>query len=134
LLNDLIARFSSEIQVAPVRRGAEPSQLDSDIATQIVVRWAIRIVFLKHAHIFGTQRLIGFFERSIEDDSAYDFPQLLRLLLEQGIHEPSQSARQRIVKLCGEIEYWGEALEPPEWISDDIAHNSRRLIFPLELF
>jgi len=91
-------------------------------------------VFLKQAHIFGTHRLLALYKRSIDGDSAYDFPQLLRLLLEQGIHEPSQSARQRIVETCGNIEYWGEALEPIGWRSDDLACEGKRLVFSLELF
>lgn len=113
--------------VEPGRRDLAPAKPDSAIALDIAVRWAIRIAFLKH--VLGLQHIQKLLDNACDHESSHDFPQLLRLTLEKGVHEPSTSARERVNGIIGAVPYWGESLEPVEWLAYDLAVNGRKILF-----
>lgn len=124
---DIVEDFARSLRVESGKRNLPPVKLESSAALDIAVRWAIRIAFLKL--IVGAERLVDLCQSALDPESSHDFPQLLRLVLENGVFEPSQSARSRIEPLVGKLDYWGEPLEPVEWISADFSHDSKRIVF-----
>ncbi|QYK52639.1 MAG: ATP-binding protein [Fimbriimonadaceae bacterium] len=128
----IVEDFACSLRVESGKRNLPPVELEPSTALDIAVRWTIRIAFLKS--ILGTERLVELYESSLDSESSHDFPQLLRLILENGVFEPAQSARSRIEPLVGKVHYWGEPLEPVEWISADLSHNSKRIIFDSVIF
>ncbi|MBX3113495.1 MAG: putative DNA binding domain-containing protein [Fimbriimonadaceae bacterium] len=124
--------LARSLRVESGKRNLPPAKLQSTIALDMAVRWAIRIAFLKL--IVGAERLVDLYQSSLDPESSHDFPQLLRLVLENGVFEPSQSARSRIEPLVGKLDYWGEPLEPVEWISADLSHDSKRIVFEPTVF
>lgn len=126
-LSALIANLASDVRLRPVGRGKE-SAMEHATARELLVRWSIRSWFI--AQTLAIVHLRDLYARSLAPESPYQMPQLLRILLQNALFEPSPLARKRVAPLVGRIDNFRPAIEPSRWLDDDIAGPSHAIEIP----
>ncbi len=130
-ISQIVRAHVEQVRLKPVSRGRETG-LPQKEARNLLIRWTIRSWFITQA--LGPERLTYLQTRVAELEDAYQLSHLIRILLHNGLFEPSPLARSRVAKLVGRIDTYTSSIEPAKWLDDDVATELHAIQIPPEFW
>lgn len=124
---DELASIASQL-IATTSRGDHPINISQ--AHPIILAWSIRLSFLNHV---APKTLSDFRPIIHHPDSSHTPFQLLRILFQRGLHEPSQRQKSTLPSPFISTPYVCPSLESTEWWDSTIATPEGLLSLPIPL-
>ncbi len=114
-----------------VLRSNKTNSIEPELALDLTICWFLRLWFLAQLDPTWLDSILKEMESPECPHTGF---QIVRILFERGIHEPSIRHRATVEKLCPTIEYRGPKLESTEWWEDTLIQNGFPIVLEPEEF
>lgn len=117
-----LKEISAQLVIAPNTRTGKYQSVPDSEAQEVILAWFLRLWFLQRLNpnilleVWSTYQL---------EDCPYTFFQLVRILFERGLHEPSHRQRSLAKSIVRSIKYVGPPLESTDWWEQSLSQDSR---------
>lgn len=116
-----LQELSTELRLSPLGRAGKSTVVPQPLATEIITAWFLRLWFLGQ---INPDYLSLAFKASQVEDSSYSFFQIIRILFERGIHEPSDRHRKLAKSFIDKIVFAGPPIESTAWWEETLIKDS----------